>query len=311
MEPLDERTLTAVAALICGDDSQYYRRSKDLVEFFRRAGWAVPDDLGGASRRLWTVGVLRDHRGDTEGVARVLLRLADRREYPADDDTADEVRRRLNRLLAAENLHVAYGEDRRPRLCQGLDAAPVADELRSKKLLYSLEDIVTDASLLPLLVQRIDEFETCRASGCHLAAMILMGSLMEGLLLDAAESRPVPDEIWAEPAFRQKRIRKPDSSRDWTLHALIHVAYRLSWIDVDAYKIVEALRYFRNLVHANEQRAVIGDVPDADTVDMYWPAVIGAINDLGRTRPGRGGAGTRRNPGGENPWRKAGGAGSR
>jgi hypothetical protein len=63
-------------------------------------------------------------------------------------------------------------------------------------------------------------------------------------------------------------------------------AQRLHWIDMDAYKIVDALRHFRNLVHANEQRSVIGEVPDADTVDMYWPVVIGAINDLGRTRPG-------------------------
>jgi len=34
-----------VAAPICGDDTHCYRRAKDLVAFFRRAGWAVTDDF--------------------------------------------------------------------------------------------------------------------------------------------------------------------------------------------------------------------------------------------------------------------------
>jgi len=271
-----------VAAPICGDDTHCYRRAKDLVAFFRRAGWAVTDDFDGNTRRAWMTSLLREHR-----VTRILLRLVDRREYSGDEDTADEVRQYLNRVLAAENMHVAYGDDRRPQLRDGLEPAPELgeDDLRSKKLLYSLGDVVTDQKLLPLLTQRIDEFSACKANGFHLAAMILMGSLMEGLLLDAAESRPIPDEIWEERAAKEKRVRKPEESRNWTLYSLTHVAYRLNWIDLDAYKIVEALRYFRNLVHANEQRNVIGDVPDADTIDMYWPAVIGAINDLGRTKP--------------------------
>jgi hypothetical protein len=107
-----------------------------------------------------------------------------------------------------------------------------------------------------------------------------------GLLLDAAENRPIPDEIWDEPEAKAQNVRRAKSTDRLTLHALIYVAHRLGWIDTDAYRIASALREFRNLVHANEQRKVIGRVPDEDTVDMYWPVFIGAINDLGRTRPG-------------------------
>ena len=43
--------------------------------------------------------------------------------------------------------------------------------------------------------QRVAEVESCRAGGCYLAVMILLGSLLEGLLLDAAENRPIPESF--------------------------------------------------------------------------------------------------------------------
>ena len=81
-----------MAAPICGDDTHCYRRAKDLVAFFRRAGWAVTDDFDGNTRRAWMTSLLREHRHDTAAVTRILLRLPDRRECPGDEDSADEVR---------------------------------------------------------------------------------------------------------------------------------------------------------------------------------------------------------------------------
>jgi hypothetical protein len=96
MEALDERTLDAIATIICGDDSTYYRRAADPAVFFRRAGWEDVPDYDGDSRRSWTFTHLRRRREDTAAIGRVLLRLADRREYPNDPDAAEEARERVN-----------------------------------------------------------------------------------------------------------------------------------------------------------------------------------------------------------------------
>ncbi|WP_075859723.1 hypothetical protein [Carboxydothermus pertinax] len=38
LKPLDEKTLEALAELICGDSTEWYRKGWELPDFFRRAG---------------------------------------------------------------------------------------------------------------------------------------------------------------------------------------------------------------------------------------------------------------------------------
>lgn len=286
MEPIDEQTLVALADLICGDGTVYYRRAVDLVAFFRRAGWQEIHEYDGESRKAWTIAHLLDHRTDPDAIEQVLKRLTDPREYQQDRESADEVLRRLNLLLEVENLHVELDTDMRPVVRPGRAAveSPPLDISR-QKLQYSVEEVVTDPALVPILTERIAEMDKCRAVGCYLAAMILLGSLLELLLLDAAENRPIPDEIWDEPEAKAERVRSAKTADKLPLHSLIYVAHRLKWIDTDAYRIASVLRDFRNLVHPNLQRKLVGRMPDEDTVDMYWPVFIGTFNDLGRSRP--------------------------
>ncbi|GAA1994761.1 hypothetical protein [Amycolatopsis minnesotensis] len=288
VEPLDEQTLMVLADLICGDDTLHYRTAAELADFFRRAGWDEMHTYDGETRRAWTIGHLLRRRDDAPAIEQVLCRLVDRREYPHHPDVIVDIQRSLNRLLEGEGIHVEIDTSLRPHVKPGrAEHTPEAwDDLSRSQLLYRIEDIVTDTNLVPLLNQRVQEIATCRRTGCHLAAVILAGSLLEGVLLDAAENRVIPDTVFDEPAAKEQRIRKPKDVSNWTLHALAYIAHRLSWIDSDVAEVIGALRKFRNLVHANQQRQIIGDVPDEDTLNMYWPIVVGAINDLGRTKPG-------------------------
>lgn len=286
MQPIDEQTLIAVADLICGDGSVFYRKASDLVAFFRRAGWEEVREYDGETRKSWTVAHLLRRQDEPDAVEQVLTRLADPREYQHDRESAAEVLERLNHLLEVENLHVELDGDLRPVVAPGRAAAkPVPTDISRQKLQYAIEEIVTDQALVPLLEQRIVEIDKCRSTGCYLAAMIHLGGLVEGLLVDAAENRPIPDSIWDEPDAKAQRVRRAPADK-LTLHSLIYAAHRLGWIDTDAYSIASGLRTIRNLVHPNAQRKAPGLVPDEDTVDMYWPVFIGTVNDLGRTRPG-------------------------
>ncbi|MBB5857217.1 hypothetical protein ACFQ05_30410 [Amycolatopsis umgeniensis] len=291
MDIIDEQTLVAVADLICGDGTVYYRRAADLVTFFRRAGWNEVGEYDGDSRKSWTVAHLLCRRTEPDAIEQVLKRLVDPREYQQDRESAEEVFRQLNLLLQVENLHVELDANLRPAIRPGrmaTDPAPL--DISRQKLQYSVDEVVTDQKLVPILDQRIAEIDKCRATGCYLAAMILLGSLVELLLLDAAENRPIPDEIWNESEAKAERVRPAKTADKLSLHSLIYVAHRLKWIDTDAYRIASVLREFRNLVHPNLERKLTGRPPDEDTVDMYWPVFIGTFNDLGRSRPGGPGA---------------------
>lgn len=286
MEPLDEKTLSALTDLICGDDMLYYRRGVDLVDFFRAAGWDDVIDIDGEPRRSWTLDQLRRRRNDHGAIERVLCRLVDRREYPGRSDVSDAVLVDLNQLLEPELIHIELDSDLRPQLRPGLAESDLPrDDPSRQELLYRIEDIVTDKRLVPILNQRVHELHACRDAGSYLAAVILAGSLLEGVLHDAAQHRPVPPEIFDEPSAKELKVRKPQSPRDWTLHALVYTARRLQWIDSDVGEVISALRKFRNIVHPRQQLELVGEVPDADTIDMYWPIVVCTINDLARTKP--------------------------
>ncbi|WP_280456015.1 hypothetical protein [Nocardia brasiliensis] len=286
MEPLDEKTLSSLADLICGDDTLHYRRAVDLVDFFRSAGWDEITDYDGESRRSWTHQQLGRKRHDTDAMERVLCRLVDRREYPGRPELTDAIHADLNRLLEPELVHIELDSDLRPHVRPGRAQPdrPPEDPSR-RELLYRVEDVVTDRRLIPLLNQRIREFHACRETGSYLAAVILAGSLLEGILHDAAQHRPVPPEVFDEPEAKKLNVSKPRGPGDWGLHSLAFVARRLQWIDSDVGEVIGALRKFRNIVHPRQQLELIGEVPDADTLEMYWPIVVGTINDLARTKP--------------------------
>jgi hypothetical protein len=69
VDSLDEQTLNALAYLICGDDTPYYRTAENLVKFFRRAGWSHISVYDGYSRTSWTNHQLQRKRDDPEAIA--------------------------------------------------------------------------------------------------------------------------------------------------------------------------------------------------------------------------------------------------
>src|SRR5262249_52033339 len=105
----------------------------------------------------------------------------------------------------------------------------------------------------------------------HLSAIVMMGSLLEGLLFDVIRRR-------STEASRSRRAPRKDIS-EWTLEEMINVASDLRWIDQDIRGCAHSLRGFRNLIHRDRQ-IVSNTRVDRDTVNMCWPAVQAAVNDL-------------------------------
>ncbi|MGH8883685.1 MAG: DUF4145 domain-containing protein [Egibacteraceae bacterium] len=262
---LDGNTLDRIARLICGDDtSPRYRKGYELPKFFRGAGWDnVPGHDG--YRKDWTLEQLLERKDEQDALRQVLLRLADPREYLDDgDDVRADVVQELNQLLAVEGYQVLYvgGRpqlvEREPMLRSPAAKAPL-------ELAASLAQVVTDPAFAHQLQQRLDEAHTCWNCGAPTAAIIMLGSILEGLLYDVAKTR-------------SRDGREPKDFLD----PLIKQAVREGWIGRDIDDYAHTLREYRNLVHPRRQ-LVDNYTPDDDTARIAWNVVISALNDLALT----------------------------
>jgi len=265
---LDGNTLERIAELICGDDtSPSYRRGFELPKFFLAAGWSGVPDFDGY-RRDWTLTQLRERQDDPTALAQALTRLADPREYLDDDEVRAQVVMELNRLLAVEGYQIVY-ERGRPQLV-GQEPVLRRPALKAPlELTASLSEIVTDPRFAEQLRRRLDEAHTCWHAGAPTAAIIMLGSTLEGVLYDVAKAR--------SPADREPRDE---------LDSLIKQAVKEGWIQRDVDDYAHTLRKLRNLVHPRRQLVDNYD-PDTDMVRISWNVVVAALNDLATSAAGR------------------------
>ncbi|MEV6871584.1 DUF4145 domain-containing protein [Amycolatopsis sp. NPDC051128] len=263
---LDDNILDRLANLICGDDgTRHYRTANEITRFFNAAGWRRVKDLDGGRYRA-VLETLRGRRRDPEALKAILLRLADPREYLDDDETRVLVTQELNELLAVEGYQVIYKSGRpvliaqTPTMNRPAMQAPV-------QLTASLADVVSDVAFGEQLKARLDEAQACWRGGAPTAAIIMLGSILEGVLYDVALSQhsdgPAPTDH---------------------LQSLINLAQAKGWLPKDVVDYAHVLRNHRNLVHPKKQFTE-GYSPKDSTVRIAWNVVVATINDLAALKP--------------------------
>ena len=272
LEDLDDNTLEGIARIACGgDDQPVYRSTADLRKLLAQAKWEnVPAHDGVSPRRAWFTTQLRARRDVAGAIDAVVLRLVDPREYLSRREplAAAEVSELLNPLLGAEGFEITHSHGK-PRLRPHRAADDRDDEFADTTLHVAVADIVRDPELAAVLEQRLTEAGICRANGAFISAVIMLGSVLEGILLDAVTTR-LPYDATAIDR--------------WTLDGLIKKAHQERWIQSDVHDFGGVLRQYRNLVHP---RAEIrrGDSPDEHTLKICWPIIGAALNDLSVTAP--------------------------
>jgi len=285
LTPLDGKTLEAIADLICGNEGPYYRKGWELPQFFRNAGLTCPNH-DGSTRKWWVLERLKEFNKSPPEMRRVLLRIADPREYsgaPNPRDILNEVLSRLNRILAPEGLSVKL-VDARATITKIPRTVP-ENELTKEEYVLTVPDfpLLTswDTTLSDILVSRWKEVSKCVESGAYLAGIILLGSVLEGVLLAIVIQEPeAANRAAAAPKDNSGKVKK---FGDWSFSDLINVAHEAGWIQLDAKRFSHILREYRNLVHPWEQREK-KETPDEDTCRICWQVVKAAINDIERWR---------------------------
>lgn len=276
LEIVDDNTLDSLGEVICDTDGPHHRQGWELPQFFRRAGWTEVPDYDESGRKRWVVERLRERRRRPGAINSVILRLADPREYQEDPRHATAVAQQLNRILALEARKITFVSGR-PAIVDLPGAMIAPDAPAPLDLKKDIATFIQDPLLVGILRTRLDEASTCREHGASLATVILLGSIMEGALLDVA-TRFQADAARCGNAPRDRDGKLLPLNR-WNLDKLIDVAHELHWIQADVRKFASSLRDYRNLVHPDAQRR-LGQFPDRDTVNVCWEVVVATLNDL-------------------------------
>lgn len=132
-----------------------------------------------------------------------------------------------------------------------------------------------DAATGALLVARMEEAARCVESQAYLAAVILAGSVLEGMCLGYGSRRAES----ANRAYAAQFSKPPPPFHVWKLAEWIEVLGRLGVLSQNVVKFGHALRDFRNYIHPSEQLAR-GFVPDKHTARIAFHVVIAAADDL-------------------------------
>ena len=252
-----------------------YRTMGEINDFFRRAG-VRPQ--GQSSTRKWFVLESLQSMNGTDNLDAVLLRLASPKEYRGDSNLTREVTGHLNRALQVEGLEIfLVGVD--PSLRERkASASPTKPQTRSLEIPPNFPSLVSDSTFGEILTQRWYEAQQCVNAEAYLAAVVMMGSILEGALLHKVEFNPAAANQ-AKRSPKDRKTGKPLPFHDWGLSALIEVAHELGWLQGDVSRFSHALRESRNLVHPYMERA-LGDRPDRDTCSICWQVVRAAVSDL-------------------------------
>jgi len=277
---MDGQTLDSLADMICGDGQGYpvYRKGPDLTRFFQRVGFSnFRHD--GSTRKWWTLDVL--NQLSDNNLKGVVLRLADPREYRGNQEQIGQALSKLNEILMLEGLQVEL-DGVKPILKE------VAPQFVAQGAKFDLKplpppaflSLQLESGLGEILADRWEQTQRCLNAGAYLAATIIMGSMLEGMLLSVLQKFP-KEANTCKAAPIDPRVGKVKYFAEWSLSDMIDVAHEANWVDLDVKKFSHALREFRNLIHPYQQMNV-KTFPDKDTCEISWLVVQAATNDLAR-----------------------------
>ena len=154
--------------------------------------------------------------------------------------------------------------------------------LEQKKQLFKGPDLTKITQIMPdhesIIQARWLEAQRCQHSGAYLAAVIIMGSVLEALLLARCSLSPA-DAYQSAAAPKDRISGKAVALHEWSLSALIDVSVSNTWLKTDRGKFSHALRQSRNIVHPYEQ-ARSGANFDEATCKVCWQVLNASVDDL-------------------------------
>lgn len=302
MKKLHPKTIEKIAEAVCGvgDDVHFtevhpelagiveylpafktdfpLRKQPELVAFLRRSGmeFEAPEEIH--DRKEFVLDLLTWFNGTSE-LECLITGLADPRENDDDEATFQKCFTRLNDILDREGLGVEIqGRGVEPKL------VPLEETMNqpAKGTVFDVPPdfgrLVRDEEMASVLKFRWEEAQRCVQAEAYLAAVVMMGSLLEGVLLAKMRAHPeIANKANGAPSDRRTKQVKPFVK--WRLAEMIQVAREQRWLREDVRAFSDALREYRNLVHPSAEFAGT-ERPDRRTCGICWQVVEAAVQQL-------------------------------
>ena len=117
----------------------------------------------------------------------------------------------------------------------------------------SFSPLISDLKMQTILINRWKECVTCVDAGAPLAAIVMMGGLLEGLLL--AKINQLTDKSMVFKAVSAPKDKTGNALKlnEWGLKNYMDVAQELRWISKTAKDIGEVVRDYRNYIHPQKE----------------------------------------------------------
>ena len=256
---LCEQSIKRLRIIINGDNTDDYRSGPDLVSFFNKLGFNDCYGQGFPSRWIFTELKLNEINGTTK-LESCIKSIFAVNNYIGRIDYLDNLIDEFNQYLAFDKLKI-FRENEKiligkidkiiiPRIKEQSDISE--KEFLQLAFDTSIDDIGLDYNITEILKIRIGEAESNIKVGCSLSAIILIGSVAEGILLGVATKYPRDfNPVNRAPTNRNDGKVKPFNA--WTLNDFIESAYELDIIHEDVKKFSHVLREFRNYIHPYQQ----------------------------------------------------------
>ena len=130
--------------------------------------------------------------------------------------------------------------------------------------------LISDSKMQSILERRWVECRQCINSKAPLAATVMMGGFLEGLLLARINKEPNKDKIFkSDKAPKNKGGGKTLPLKEWTLRHFIDVAHDIGWISQSAKDVGEVMRDYRNYIHPQKEYSHGVQLNESDA-SLFW-----------------------------------------
>lgn len=118
----------------------------------------------------------------------------------------------------------------------------------------SFAPLIPDLAMQDILGSRWSECVVCIGAGAPLAATVMIGGLLEGLLLARINRETNKASIFKSAAAPKDRTSgQALPLKEWTLKNYLDVAHEMQWISQSAKDVGEVLRDYRNYIHPQKE----------------------------------------------------------
>jgi hypothetical protein len=207
-------------------------------------------------------------------VARVLSEMLD--SYEADCDLKNVT---VDAALLEKSRNIISRLSGKPQTVKQTQTDD--DFLTHEFTIPNIQRLPIEQQVIPIIDSRLAEALKALSAGAHLSVIFLCGSVLEAVLLGAAQKEPARfNRAASSPKAGDGSVRR---FHEWSLAQFIDVACEIDLLKPDVKKFSHGLRDFRNYIHPYEQMNS-GFTPDEHTAKMCFQALKAALASVAGER---------------------------